>query len=562
MAAKTPTEPSAAQVSVIVIGYNDAGHIADAVLSALRQGTQVAEVVAVDDASTDATPDVLRDLAERYARVRVVRREANSGGCGTPRNDGLRRATAPYVMFLDSDDVLETGAVGALFRAAVRHDAQVVAGRCVRRELPGGRDVPWQRALFTREAAYGSPAELPRLVRDTVCVNKLYDRSFLDRHGIAFPDGPFRYEDFVFTARVLAAAPRIALIPDTVYIWHVRRSTGRPSISLARDDIDNWRSRLRAHRRALEIFEEAGQKKLTRAAEVKFLDDDLRLYARELGGRSPEYRAEWWRLTREHLACFDEPALRAARAPARWIARVITAADRPRDLERLVELAGRPARLMPPYARVAGRPVWDADLPGVVLDGLDSKPLHRLPVTVEAEPRIAWRTRRARLRLAVRVYELYGRLAAAGPLTVDIELRHRDDGRLGLTRNAALNPDDDSWTAEVLLGLGDVAAAGGGRPRDVRAAGPDTWDVRVRVRCADSSSLYTAARATGPGLRRTAVPSRQYGLLLLQPYATVGRSLALHLAAGPSAATAVLRRRLRRLAARRRNRTWARRRQP
>jgi hypothetical protein len=185
---------------------------------------------------------------------------------------------------------------------------------------------------------------------------------------------------------------------------------------------------------------------------------------------------------------------------------------------------------------VAGRPVWDADLPDVVLDGLDSKPLHRLPVTVEAEPRIARRARRARLRLAVRVHELYGRLAAAGPLAVDVELRHRDDGRLGLTRDAALNPDDDSWTAEVLLGLGDVAAAGGVRPRDVRAAGPATWDVRVRVRCADGSSLYTAARATGPGLRRAVVLSRPYGLLLIQPYATVGRSLALRIAAGPRAA--------------------------
>ncbi|MFG2196339.1 glycosyltransferase family 2 protein [Streptomyces sp. NPDC048639] len=558
MAPRTPPPSPAAQVSVIVIGYNDAAHLAGAVHSALRQGTAVAEVIAVDDASTDATPEVLRGLAARYARLRVVRRETNSGGCGTPRNDGLRLATAPYVMFLDSDDVLEAGAVEALYRAAVRHDAQVVAGRCVRRELPGGRDVPWQRALFTVEAAHGSPAELPRLVHDTVCVNKLYSRTFLEEHGIAFPDGAFRYEDFVFTARVLAASPRIAVVPDTVYIWHVRRSD-RPSISLARGDIGNWRSRLEAQRRTVEIFEEAGQKELTHAAQVKFLDDDLRIYARELATRDPDYRAAWWRLTREHLADADEAVLRAARAPARWIARVVAAADGPRDLERIAGLANRPARLLPPYVRAGGRPVWDAGLPGVVLDGLDTKPMHRLPVTVDAEPRLERDPRPgrpARLRLTVRVHELYGRLAAAGPSAVDVELRHRDDGRLGVARDAALNAEDGVWTADILLDPGAVAASG--RRREGRPE-PDVWDVRVRLRCADGSSLYTAARATGPGLRRAAVPSGRRGLVLVQPYATSGGSLAVRIAAGPGAATALVRRRLRRLAVRGRRRLGVRR---
>ncbi|MEV6316708.1 glycosyltransferase family 2 protein [Streptomyces sp. NPDC051776] len=558
MSPRTSSPSPAAQVSVVVIGFNDADHIASAVHSALRQGTPVAEVIAVDDASTDATPEALHELAARYTRLRVVRREANSGGCGTPRNDGLRRATAPYVMFLDSDDVLEAGAVETLFRAAVRHDAQVVAGRCVRRELPGGRDVPWQRALFTVESAHGSPAELPRLVHDTLCVNKLYSRAFLEEHGIAFPDGAFRYEDFVFTARVLAASPRIALVPDTVYIWHVRRSD-RPSISLARGDIGNWRSRLEAHRRTVEIFEEAGLKELTQAAQVKFLDDDLRMYARELTGRGPDYRAAWWRLTKEHLADVDEAALRAARAPARWIARVVSAADGPRDLERIAELANRPARLLPPYMRAAGHPVWAAGMPGVVLDGLDTKPMHRLPVTVDAEPRLERDprpSRPARLRITVRVHELYGRLAAARPVAVDLELRHRDDGRLGAARDAALNAGDGVWTADVLLDVGAVASAGA--PRE-RGTGPDAWDVRVRLRCADGSSLYTAARATGQGLRRAAVPGGRRGLVLVQPYATSGGSLAVRIAVGPSAATAVVRRRLRRLAVRGRRRLGARR---
>lgn len=543
MAAETDRSRLTGNVGVIVIGYNDARHIKHAVLSALRQGPAVAEVVVVDDASTDDTAIVVEDLARRHAPVRVVRRTVNSGGCGTPRNDGLREATAPYVMFLDSDDELAPGAVDALLTAAVRHGAPVVAGACLRRELPEMRDTPWQGALFRRAAVHDSPAELPALVRDTLCVNKLYSRSFLSQHDVSFPEGAFRYEDFVFTARLLAASPRIALIPDIVYLWHVRRSAAHPSISLARSGVDNWLSRLRAHRSAVEVFERAGQKQLAHAARVKFLDHDLRMYVHELGTHDNDHRAEWWRITREHLASFKESDLRAADAPARWLARVVTGADHPRDLARLIGLSNRPPRLLPPYARVNGRAVWAANLPEVMLDSIESEPLSRLPVSIDAEPHLwGWPGT-----LRITVHDIYGRLSAAEPKALDIELRRRSDGHLGLMRDNTLRahqgPDGLLWTTEVLLsGLARLAGS--------QAHRLDVWDVWARVHCADRSSLYTCVRATGSGLRRTVIPGRRHGVALVQPYATAGGSLSLRIAPGPGAAAVVVTRRLRRLMSR------------
>lgn len=543
MAAETDRARLTGSVSLIVIGYNDARHIQHAVLSAVRQGPAVAEVLVVDDASTDDTAVVAADLARRHAAVRFVRRTVNSGGCGTPRNDGLREATAPYVMFLDSDDELAPGAVDALLAAAVRHGAPVVAGVCLRRELPEMRDTPWQEALFRRAAVHASPAELPALVRDTLCVNKLYSRAFLAEHGVTFPEGAFRYEDFVFTARLLAASPRIALIPDTVYFWHVRRSAAHPSISLARGGVDNWLSRLRAHRGAVEVFERAGQKELAHAARVKFLDHDLRMYVHELGAHDSGHHAEWWRFTREHLASFDESDLRAAEAPARWLAGVVTGADRPRDLPRLIGLGGSPPRLLPPYARVDGRAVWAANLPEVVLDTIESDPLSRLPVTIDAEPHIGGGPGVLR----ITVHELYGRLAAADPRSLDVELRRRTDGRVGLSRSSVLTThqgsDGPTWNGTVLLNGLD-------RMNGQHAHRLDAWDVWARLHCADGSSVDTRVRAAGSGLRRTVVPGRRHGVTLVQPYATAGGSLALRIAPGPGAAAGVVTRRLRRLMSR------------
>jgi glycosyltransferase involved in cell wall biosynthesis len=605
MNAESETERDArrppAGVAVVVIGYDDAAHVTDAVRSALAQGPVVREVVAVDDCSTDGSAGLLDRLAASEPRLKVIRRRANSGGCGTPRNTGLDAVTSPYVMFLDSDDVLPPGAAAALLEAAEGAHAEVAGGLCVRRELPSGREVPWQARLYALHAVVPHPARRPRLVHDTLCVNKLYRTGFLRAHGIRFPEGRFPYEDVVFTARVLAAAPRIALVPDRVYVWHVRRSAGRLSISLDRSGVENWRARTEACRQAYEVLLGAGQKELARAVRAKFLDHDLRMYVRELGLRDAAYRRAWWELTRAHLAEYDaDDWARNPAAPGRLIGRVVLASPEPCDLPRLRELAARPARLCPPYARAAdGTPVWSDALP-VSLEPLRARPVRALPLAVDAELRPGGRGTRLRLRL--RVHELYGRVAQAGPETVEAEWLHRDDGGVvvrdtavplapcpsgsgpaGTPGSGAAAPTQGpepagragsravalaqgaepagavslgpsargsepagttgsvrggAWSAEVAVDLAALSALGAG-----------TWDLRLRIRFRDGVSRDVSAHAlTGAGLlRRNAVPSARHGVVLVQPYATHSGALALRVAPGVRGVLSVARARLRRL---------------
>ncbi|MFJ8711619.1 glycosyltransferase family 2 protein [Streptomyces violaceus] len=524
------------QVAVVVIGYDDAAHVTDAVRSALAQGPAVREVVAVDDCSADGSAGLLDRLAASDPRLTVIRRRVNSGGCGTPRNTGLDAVTSPYVMFLDSDDVLPPGAVDALLGAATGAHAEVAGGLCVRRELPSGREVPWQARLYALHAAVPRPAQRPRLVHDTLCVNKLYRTDFLREHRIRFPEGRFPYEDVVFSARVLAAAPRIALVPDRVYVWHVRRSAERLSISLDRAGVDNWRARTEACRQAYEILLGAGQKELARAARAKFLDHELRMYLRELGLRDAAYRRAWWELTRAHLAEYDaDDWARDPAAPGRLAGRVVLASPEPRDLPRLRELAARPARLCPPYARAAdGAPVWSDDLPQVSLEPLLTRPVRALPLAVDAELRP--RARGARLRL--RLHELYGRVARAGPEAVEVEWRHRDDGDAGVRATTRFAASDGGWSAEADVDLPALAALGTG-----------TWDLRLRVRFRDGVSREVTAHAlAGAGLlRRSAVPSARHGVVLVQPYATHSGALALRVAPGVRGVLSVVHARVRRL---------------
>jgi glycosyltransferase involved in cell wall biosynthesis len=91
-------------ISIIVTTYNYAHTVGTAIDSALRQDYPNLEVVVVDNASTDATPE----LAARYAadpRFRYIRNAENIGMVPN-HNKGLREARGSYVLFLSADDFL------------------------------------------------------------------------------------------------------------------------------------------------------------------------------------------------------------------------------------------------------------------------------------------------------------------------------------------------------------------------------------------------------------------------------------------------------------------------
>src|SRR5690606_30667888 len=131
-------------VSVVVIAYNDAARLPHAVASSLAQSLRSVETVIVDDASTDGTGETADRLARAHpGRVRAVHLPSNSGGCGRPRNAGVEASAGRYVMFLDSDDLLDRHACLNLLAAAEDTGADIVSGRCDRVFLdvpPGSRE--------------------------------------------------------------------------------------------------------------------------------------------------------------------------------------------------------------------------------------------------------------------------------------------------------------------------------------------------------------------------------------------------------------------------------------
>ncbi|MFO0624667.1 MAG: glycosyltransferase [Polyangiales bacterium] len=90
--------------SIVVPTYQRASMLEECFASVAAQTFGDFECIVADDGSTDATPDVVSAWAARDPRFRYHRLE-NGGSPGRTRNHGAARATAPWIAFLDDDDL-------------------------------------------------------------------------------------------------------------------------------------------------------------------------------------------------------------------------------------------------------------------------------------------------------------------------------------------------------------------------------------------------------------------------------------------------------------------------
>lgn len=153
------------------------------------------EIIAVDDASTDNSLNILREYESKYpGLVKVIHYEVNKRQGGA-KNEGLRVACGEWIGFIDSDDWVtpdfyekllkkaeETGAdmVGCDYSLVEEHTMQI--GRVVQNntmDQTGELDEEKHKKLFMRSGSM---------------VIKIYKHEVIRENGLCFPEGIF-YED-------------------------------------------------------------------------------------------------------------------------------------------------------------------------------------------------------------------------------------------------------------------------------------------------------------------------------------------------------------------------------
>lgn len=211
-----------ASLTIIIPVHNVDAYLRGCLASVLDDGGLDIEVIAVDDCSTDRSPEILAEFAGRDARLTVLRPPTNQG-LGRARNLGLDAATSDYVMFLDSDDELLPGAIESITDQLDRHEPDVLVFDYQRLYWNNRTARNVMSPLLADRPAPITLDDEPDLLRLlNVAWNKAYRREFIDDLGLRFPPG--YYEDIPWTYVVLPAARSISLLDEVCLNYRQRRA--------------------------------------------------------------------------------------------------------------------------------------------------------------------------------------------------------------------------------------------------------------------------------------------------------------------------------------------------
>ncbi len=227
-----PISQPSPEVSVVIAAFDAADFIGRAVASALAQTgptleVLVLEVLVIDDASTDATCAQVERLAERDARVRLIRM-ARNGGPSAARNAGIDAARGQWVAVLDADDAYLPGRLDRLLRLARAQAADIVADNFASFILhedrvgepalaPGPVEALDAHALAARCRPFGDEP-------DHGLLKPMFDRAFLDRERLRYPEDVRHGEDFLLAFHAALRGARYFLSREVGYLYTTRDS--------------------------------------------------------------------------------------------------------------------------------------------------------------------------------------------------------------------------------------------------------------------------------------------------------------------------------------------------
>jgi glycosyltransferase involved in cell wall biosynthesis len=209
-------------LSFVMPVFNAADVVEETVRSVFGQGIDDCELVAVNDASVDASARILRRLAQEFPQMRVLEHASNRGGA-VARNTAIQASTGPLLRMIDADNIIPPGVVEKEIATLRTHQCDAVSVsqlRCFAR-VPGDLTLMW-------EMNHGRPSTLDGLLSEPRTPpahgNYLFTRRLYDLVG-GYPEGFGAKDTWAFGLRHLAHGLDIHFAPDSFYYHRVDRAS-------------------------------------------------------------------------------------------------------------------------------------------------------------------------------------------------------------------------------------------------------------------------------------------------------------------------------------------------
>lgn len=215
-------------VSVIVPVYNVSAYLGRCLDSITKQTYHDIEIILIDDGSTDNSGKICDEYAHNDDRISVIHKA--NGGVSSARNLGIEKFKGEFVMFVDSDDIIEPDMIMTLLENANLYKSEITC--CLLDVI----DISGKPRTLTKGTNFGkiSPSEIiTRYFDDTFIkdqfyspVNKLFTRDLIKGH---FFQNYSLGEDILFIFELLLDCKSTCLIDYIGYHYIHRENSAMTS---------------------------------------------------------------------------------------------------------------------------------------------------------------------------------------------------------------------------------------------------------------------------------------------------------------------------------------------
>lgn len=235
--------------SIIIPVYNEGEKLRRSVESAIAQDYEGAEIIVIDDGSSDgASLDILEEYTRRED-IQIIHKP--NGGVSSARNLGIDKAKGRYIIFLDADDHLERDACSA-YEKLIDEDkpADIILTNYIINDETNGTEMAANCILRDEIICDNSEKAAVKIFDKTVFNNRgCYKADTIKNNEIRYREDIEVSEDLDFVLRVMLTAKVIRTSTISKYHYHLFRkhnnlSFGRynSQITASRDWIDKLRN--------------------------------------------------------------------------------------------------------------------------------------------------------------------------------------------------------------------------------------------------------------------------------------------------------------------------------
>lgn len=222
------------KLSIIVPVYNVEQYLRKCVESLLNQDVCNYEIILVDDGSTDNCPQICDEYALSHKNIRVIHRK--NGGLSAARNSGIETAKGEYIMFVDSDDYIESNVLSGLMMQIDRDNLDVLRFKYQNvnekyEVFNPNKSNPFRNDDYSDVVTDGVSFLNSRFGTACYAVMFIVRREILS--GCLFTEGIY-FEDTEWTPRMLAKADRAASTDTVVYNYLVRKGSISRAVDTAK----------------------------------------------------------------------------------------------------------------------------------------------------------------------------------------------------------------------------------------------------------------------------------------------------------------------------------------